>query len=207
MYCYNSEIKFNLFKFIYARLLICLSHFNMLVTNSTLPLQIFFKLYRIVRNGGMRVCMRFFWTIFTFVFYGTLSHENMSLVNSTLLWQIFFKLCMIMEWWSEGLYVFWQFSLLSLWDFNNSLLNMSLANSSLLWLIFLKLYKTIRNCVLGFCILFDNVYLCCFRDLSQNFSIPWKMVCCIATSTLPWSIFIELYKIIRNGFLRVYINL
>ena len=79
--------------------------------------------------------------------------------------------------------------------------------SSLLWLIFLKLYKTIRNCVLGFCILFDNVYLCCFRDLSRNFSIPWKMVCCIATSTLPWSIFIELYKIIRNGFLRVYIKL
>lgn len=113
----------------------------------------------------------------------------------------------LLEWWSEGLYVCWQFSLLSLWNFNNSLLNMSLANSSLLWLIFLKLYKTIRNCVLGFCILFDNVYLCCFRDLSQNFSIPWKMVCCIATSTLPWSIFIELYKIIRNGFLRVYIKL
>jgi hypothetical protein len=60
MYCYNSEIKFNLFKFVYSRLLICLSHFNMLVTNSNLPWQIFFKFYMIVRNGGMRVCMLFF---------------------------------------------------------------------------------------------------------------------------------------------------
>lgn len=63
------------------------------------------KLYKIIENGGFRVCIRYFLTIFTFVVpelwdlisWKIVLLETCCLLTSTLSWPILFKLHLIIE--------------------------------------------------------------------------------------------------------------